>query len=260
MPKGLLFLWMVASVFYGNAQTGLSKRIQGVVSSSSGQIAAIHVYNKSSQDGTITDNSGYFSLLVKTGDTLVFSGITYKTKQLVLKEIHLKQRALVVPLEETDIPLNEVVVTPYNLSGDLMKDMGEMRAEDEVSEFTLGLPNADAKPLTKGERLLFEATSGSGLIPLNPILNGISGRTKKLKKQVAIEASYAKILKVRSYYPEAMFETQLQIPIQKISDFLYFCEIDPRFKALFELKDRLRLWEFLKEKSQTYHSTNTQNE
>ena len=43
------------------------------------------------------------------------------------------------------------------------------------------------KQKTQSERRLYEATSGSGLIPLNPILNAISGRTKKLKSHIAIE-------------------------------------------------------------------------
>ena len=103
---------------------------------------------------------------------------------------------------------------------------------------------------------MYEATSGGGLIPLNPILNAISGRTKMLKNRVNIDNTYARTQRVQEFYADSIFKADLKIPYEKIDDFMYFCEVDSVFQATVDTRDKLKIWEFLVKKSVIYRDNN----
>ena len=112
------------------------------------------------------------------------------------------------------------------------------------------------KPKTLAERRLFEAVTGGGLVPLNPVINAITGRTKYLKKVLATERKYARTQRVRAFYPDSLYVSELRIPMNKIPDFMYFCEVDAEFNSIVDSRDKLRIWEFLKMKSTEYRNNN----
>ena len=162
------------------AQINSTKDLEGKVYSKDGDVAATHVLNTTSKRATITDVNGFFSIPVRLNDTLVFSAVQFKKKEIVVTLSIYESTQLRVPLEDILTVLDEVVVTPYNLSGDITKDLLTLDLEPVVTAGTLGLPNANVRVITKAERELFEATSGGGLVPITPILNAISGRRKCL--------------------------------------------------------------------------------
>ena len=73
---------------------------------------------------------------------------------------------------------------------------------------------------------------------------------------MARERLYEKTSALRNQYPDSVFSGTLGIPENRISDFMYYCEIDPQFEALVDTDDRLRLWGFLRQKSREYRSNN----
>ncbi|MGB3150218.1 MAG: carboxypeptidase-like regulatory domain-containing protein, partial [Maribacter sp.] len=237
-------------------QSGLQKDLEGRVRSKDGDVSATHVLNTTTKKATITDINGFFSITARINDTLVFSAIQFKKKQIVVTSAIFSSAMLIVPMEDALTELDEVVVTPYNLSGDITKDLVKLEIEPVVTASTIGLPNAYVKVPTKPERELFEATTGGGLVPLNPILNAISGRTKMLKKRVARNNLYDRTLRVRSFYADSLYRTELKIPESKTDDFFYFCEIDPNFQGVVDTHDLFKIWEYLKKRSTTYLANN----
>lgn len=244
------------------AQSFFSKEIKGQIVNANTDLADVHVLNTTSHTATITDAQGYFTIAVKLNDTLVFSGVQYVKKEIVISKDMYNSNLVQVPLEEFTNELNEVTVMPYNLSGDLASDMGRLEKEPLYTASTIGLPNANVKLLTKNERLLREASMGPvsiGLlfsVPFNPIVNAITGRTKRLKKIVAAEQAYRQTDRVQNMYVDSLFVNQLGIPKEKIDDFMYFCEVDESFNALAKSNDELKLWEFLQKKSKVYRENN----
>ncbi|WP_133643614.1 hypothetical protein [Zeaxanthinibacter enoshimensis] len=237
------------------AQTRPQTQVVGIVTNRGIGVPDVHVMNLSKNQATITDQEGRFFLAAKTGDTLLFSAVQLQRRSLVLSEDMLLTPLLLVPLEEFVNALDEVILRPYNLSGDLEQDLANGAGPVKVAS-TMGLPNAYAKPRTQAERKLFEASTGGGIIPLNPILNGISGRTKYLKKVLARERKYSQTEKVRYSYPDSVYIKELKLPADRIDDFFYFCEVDPEFSALVTGGDALRTWEYLVLKSKAYRKAN----
>lgn len=252
-----IFLFFFLIVTSASAQNVFFYKLEGKVINSNKGIADVHVMNTSSNRATITDEEGLFSIAARHNDTILFSAVQFKRMTLVVTRAMLESRSIIVPLEEFINELDEVVVRPYNLSGDLGRDMNNLKTGNVYVAATLGLPNAYVKPITQAERKLNEATTGGGLVPLNPILNAISGRTKYLKKVLASQEKYARTSRVRQYYADSLFVKHLKIPENKIEDFMYYCEIDNAFSSVVDSHDKLKIWEYLKLRSTAYLSEAT---
>jgi hypothetical protein len=250
----LLIVFILVSTSVG-AQTLFSKKLEGRVYGKDGDVAATHVQNITTKRATITDIDGFFAINVDLNDTLVFSAVQFKRKEIVVTPEILRQRMLNVPLEDALTELDEVVVTPYNLSGDIKKDLNIIKTDLVVTASTLGLPNAYVLPITKAERELYVATANP-FMSFDPLINAITGRTKMLKKRVARNKLYSRTERVKAFYADSLFRIDLKIPETKIDDFLYFCEVDTEFQTVVDSHDRLKIWEFLRKKSVLYRKNN----
>ena len=237
------------------AQSLFSKKLEGRVYSKDGDVSATTIQNISTDRATITDFDGFFQITANLNDTLVFSAVQFKKKEIVVSREILQQRIFTVYMEDVLTELDEVVVTPYNLTGDITKDIDIIKTDPVVTSSTLGLPNAYVLPITKAERELNEATTGGG-IPLNPIINAITGRTKMLKERIARNKLYSRTERVKEFYADSLFRTDLKIPEAKIDDLLYFCEVDKDFQSVVDTHDRLKIWEFIRKKSLVYRKNN----
>ena len=249
----LLFFILMGTTL--SAQTLFTKQIEGRVYSESGDVAATHVLNITADRASITDLNGFFSIIAKLNDTLVFSAIQFKRKTMVVTHSVLESKMLYVPLEDALTELDEVIVMPYNLTGDLTMDLDRMQIEPVITASTLGLPNAYVKLPTKAERELFAATANP-FMSFDPLINAITGRTKMLKERMAKNKKYNRTLRVRAFYADSLYRTEFKIPEDNIADFMYFCEVDPDFQTVVDTHDQLKIWEFMRGKSRTYRANN----
>ncbi len=252
--RTVFFLLVLLLPILGTSQS--TKQLTGKVIAKDKDVTGVVVQNSTTKKATITDVDGSFTIRVALNDTLVFSALQFKRKVLPITPTFFNATFLTITLEEFVNELKEVVVQPYNLSGRLGSDVVGLNLEKDVSAEALGLPNAHVRVITQSERKLYEATSGGGLIPLNPILNAISGRTKMLKNRVNVDNTYARTQRVQEFYADSIFKADLKIPYEKIDDFMYFCEVDSVFQATVDTHDKLKIWEFLVKKSVIYRDNN----
>ncbi|WP_396590440.1 hypothetical protein [Allomuricauda sp. R78024] len=256
----LLFSLLFLVAFSVSAQ---QKELRGKVYSKGKDVVGVVVQNVTTEKAVITDIDGNFSILIKLNDTLIFSAVQFKRKILPVNEVLFNTSFITVPLEEFVNELSEVVVKPYDLSGDLGQDLGGLQLEKDVSAEALGLPNAHQKIPSQSQRKLQQATFGKfnvGMIltpPLDPIINAITGRTKMLKNRVKVDKAYARTQRVQDFYVDSLFVVTLKIPSEKIEDFMYFCEVDEQFQQTVDSKDKLKLWDFLVLKSRAYRKNNS---
>ncbi|AWX45367.1 hypothetical protein HME9304_02381 [Flagellimonas maritima] len=262
MRSKLFFFLSVAVIFASNAQKSNQKEIKGKVYSKDKDVVGVVVQNITSNSAVITGIDGNFSILAKLSDTLIFSAVQFKRKLLPVTEELLNTKSVTVILEEFVNELKEVVVKPFNLSGDLGQDLGGLELEKNVSAEALGLPNAHRKIPTQSERKLQQSTFGKfnpSMIlapPLDPIINAITGRTKMLKNRVKVDKAYARTQRVQDVYIDSLFVTTFKIPAEKINDFMYFCEVDEKFQQTVDSKDRLKILDYLISRSRVYREVN----
>ena len=251
--------------------------LEGRVYNKDNDVAGIHVMNSTTRRATVTDANGFFTITVRLNDSLVFSAVQFKRKVIPVTLNILESKLVYVPLEDVLTELDEVIVMPYDLSGDLSKDIKNLEIEPVVTGSTLELPNAYVRVKTKNERRLFEADRGvfvtmmpdtlnlRGMLKLltirintHKIMNRLSGRTKRIKRDVATDKKLALLEKVRRAYPDSVYVQELKIPEGKLNEFMYYCEADSLFNIISNTNDKLRMWEFLQKKSVVYRKNNEQ--
>jgi len=247
--NNLLFILFLFSFFSLSAQT---EEISGQVTSTDKDLEGIHVINKTSRKFATTDSIGKFKIKVKLKDTVVFSSIIHQLKAVVITENHLKEKAITVELLPQINELDEVVVGKI-LTGDISSDIGNSEAKRPIDFYDVGIPGYTGKPKTQSERRLYDADHGKmfavGLgaaVNVNKLLNAISGRTKKLKKRVKLEADEALLYSIKARLGKDFFkENPLTEDLQM--DFLFFCSEDENFSEQCSKNDIATL-EYLKTK------------
>ncbi|MBT9190395.1 carboxypeptidase-like regulatory domain-containing protein [Zobellia russellii] len=246
--------------------------LNGRVFSENEEVMATHVLNTSSNKATITDTDGFFDIDVQLNDTLVFSAIQFKRKEVVVTKSILESKLLVVPLQQVLNQLEEVVVMPYNLTGDMSRDLNRIPVGPVITGFSLGLENRKARlrPRGVGEKLqlvkYLDLVSGYDTITFKPKLfydlktvklyNDLSGRTKDLKRYATFENQDKQLEEIRLFFTDFVFIETLKIPEHQIPDFLNYCMVDADFKELANANEMAALYELLESKGQLYRKNN----
>ncbi len=189
----------------------------------------------------------------------------FKRKELVITQDILNTDLVNVLLEEIVTELDEVVVMPYNLTGNIDDDLKRIKIEPVVDASTLGLLNKktrfDPKGVWKNVKLskYVDLVIGFDTVALQPkiylvpkiikIYDDISGETKDLKKYASIEKQLALMGYIKGLFSEMAFIEELNIPKERIDEFLNYCTFDASFDLIIASGDYLKLWEFFRMKS-----------
>lgn len=110
---------------------------------------------------------------------------------------------------------------------------------------SLGIIKKKIEPLTSNERKLYTAGDFKpvhllsilgGSLAVDPIINKISGRTKRLKKYVQLEKKERNLLFLEGHFTEYMLN-HLNIPEETIGRFLIYLIEHERLQDLIDRKD-----------------------
>jgi hypothetical protein len=190
---------------------------------------------------------------------LQFSSIQHKLKTIIVNETIIRFKALSVNLEEQINELDEVLVGKV-LTGNLLLDINTTTGEPPINFYDVGIPGYTGKIATQSERRLSEAGEFkpkmllgvlSGGLPLNPILNGISGRTKMLKNRVKTEEKEALMQSVKGRLAKDFFISNPLDETLKM-DFFYFCADDENFLKYCKNQTDFKILIFLRMKYRQY--------
>lgn len=107
--KKLLFsFFLVCQICIGQTET--RKQLEGQVINDSAKVENVIIFNVNSKTGTVVDNQGFFKVLVKPKDTLVFSSLEFKARKIILSEEQCSASLLIVKLDKYTNELAEVIV------------------------------------------------------------------------------------------------------------------------------------------------------
>ena len=213
----ILFLFF-APTFVQSQSLSLLK---GKITSQIKELNEVNISNLRSESNTVTDKNGSFSMFVKIGDTLQFSGLQVVTKKVVIDENDVLKKLYVVTVQAKVIPLEEV----------------EIRQYPNINAVSLGILQKPAKKYTPAERKL--RTAGEfhwyspllipiGGMPLDGLINSISGRTAMLKKELKIERKEYLLQKIEYLFKEEYFTENLKIPKEYVRGFWYYAVEDSK--------------------------------
>lgn len=202
--------------------------LKGKVVSESLNLEDIHVINRSQKKGTVTLQGGYFTLNAKVSDTIIFSAVHLKAVQHIVTKDDFGKNLFFVNMEMMISALDEVVMVQYK----------------NINAVALGIIPAGQKTYTPAERKLYTATGGGNIyglstsVSLDGIINGISGRTKMLKKEVQVEKKEFFLESIRLDFNDNYFTEKLKIPQDYISGFLYYLVENRNFVYIYNKNNK----------------------
>lgn len=195
-------------------------------------IEGVNIVNNNSQKSTISDIDGSFSIEGKEGEVLIFSAVNLNpVKRRITKEDLMSSELMIIEMTTKELELKEVIVN----------ENANITAEN------LGIIPRGQKKYTQAERQL--ATAGDfkpimllgllgGSMQLDPLINKISGRTKRLKANVEIEKKEKNLLQLGYLFDDVYFVQKLQIPQENVNEFKLFAIENREFCIVLNSKNK----------------------
>ncbi|MGG7036420.1 MAG: hypothetical protein ACI7YS_14675 [Flavobacterium sp.] len=220
IPCIFLFLFFTT----GWAQSSELILLKGKVLVKNKGLDDVSVLNMRSEAATYTENGGSFSIFVRVGDTLHFSGLQVVPGKVEIAQKDLNQKSFVIDIETKVNELEEVKIDEFK----------------NINAVSLGILKHAPKRYTPAERHL--KTAGDfkpvqllgifmGQLPLDPIINAVNGRTKMLKKGVVVERKEKLLQKIENQFEISYFTRNLNIPEGQVRGFWYYAVDDESLVA-----------------------------
>lgn len=211
-------LYLIAFFFINQIVFSQEKMIHGKVTADGNNVEGINVVNLVNEKSAQTDANGDFYILAKAEDLLVLSAINMEYKRKIIEEKDLSSQIVQIQMIPKSTQLDEVEITEYK----------------NINAVSLGILSKPAKVYTPAERKLRTATTGL----LDPLLNLMSGRTKRLKQDISVEKKEMLLSKMDYLYEENFYTETLKINPDYIQAFKYFCVEDLKFATAVRAKNK----------------------
>lgn len=263
-PLLLLFIVFPALAF---AQDKERKLLLGQIVTSAMDVENIKVLNKTSNIFAVSDNLGKFVINAREKDTLVFSGMAFLSKILVIVESDFDYEVLKVRLEAEVNELEEVIIFPVKLTGNLDADSKKIKTKT----YGLDFPYENIKALPKHmQDQSNKAPKNTSLPVVESQLTGIDfnligetilgwiSKPKPKEKKVARQEDFLNFSEAaRQKYSYHFFTQTLKLRHDEIGLFLNYCDgAEAREKKLLRPENAFELTDYLIKKSVEFHKMN----
>ena len=225
----IVYLFLAFAATNVLSQEVTRKQLNGKVTADVSILEGIYVINKQTEKASITDQEGYFSIQAAVGDTLLFSAAQFKETTLFLSQGDVEQAMLYVKVTPIINQLREVIV------------------RNGINATALGIIPQGQRIYTPAERRLNTAnnhnasanagTMMGGSVSADPLLNWLSGRTKMLKKEVAVEKKESYLRQLENMFSDDYFISKLKIPSEYVKGFGYYSVENEQFVTVLKSKN-----------------------
>ena len=220
-----IFIFLLVS-FSSFSQTENQKIIEGsVYNNNSYSIEGIHVLNITSDEATITDSDGKFKILININDEIIFSGIQFKRKKIIINQDIYDSVSLTIYLEEFVNELDEVIVNSSGLSGNLFNDLQNTGIIKKLNFDDIGIPGFTGirkEDIPSNSQLVKEVLLAplAGGLNIERMYNWISGYYKQRRKEIEFRNDFNIIDKIIKFYGIRFFMDEFEMEESVIHDFV----------------------------------------
>ncbi|MDH7445045.1 carboxypeptidase-like regulatory domain-containing protein [Aquimarina sp. 2201CG14-23] len=259
MKLRLSLVFICCAIGFSFAQITSRVMIDGRISAPLGDnVEGVVVYNLTTKKGTITDKAGDFRISVGINDKVEVIGMQYQKIVVLVDKGVLDNRRLNIFLNESVNLLDEVIVTPYDLLGNVTVDVKKINVSEsgisEVAKLTSSRINDTDYDWTADElselenKVFLEDRMIYGLNFVNLFKEVFQNKDQTGKKKVPADID----VKVRKMYDDEFFKTNLALEMSQINDFIFFAEDNGLDNTYLEEGNELNLIEFLVSQSKVY--------
>ena len=213
--------------------------IQGKVIYRNINVPAANVINNTSQTSTITNDQGEFEIFAKEGDEIIFSSVQYIIRTVRVNDEILKNKRLIVQINQRVRELDEVVITPDDTDKFLDLKEEQFKGFDYLADKSTKIENI----LTDNRQVV----NGLNFVNIFKLLSSLVD-SKSEEEKLSILPSEALPLILE----ENFFTDILELEFFEVNDFLLQLDLDPEIKQLIIKKNQFLLIDYLLNKSDTY--------
>jgi hypothetical protein len=231
-----IFFTLLISLFalYSTAQERTI--LEGRVVSDNILLENVYLKNISTGRSSTTNNNGEFLLSAKAGDTLLFSHVAMNDHIKLVDSNDVMKSPLLISMTSRNNELEEVTVTDVS----------------RINAVSLGIIPKEIKTLSTNERRL--QTAGDfkwihllrllgGSLQVDPILNAINGRTKKLKRNILIEKKIQNIAILEGH--RDYIQNSMDLTDQQMGRLIYLAVDEEEVQMVIDTKNDGRMQIFL---------------
>jgi hypothetical protein len=267
MKTNLLFIF-ICFVFLGFSQDIERTLINGKIIVSSEDKEGVAVFNTSSNKGTTTDEEGYFSINVALNDIIEFSALQFKDFTVKISEDIIRSKRLTVILVEEVNKLDEVVLLPFGLTGNINADLNNVRTYNVSLDYVyFGLDNITDFEFSPDYKTEAENVAFNEYNPrVDNMLNVVNLAGFLLKQVANVDLSKKtqeeKRLEITPFrralekYSYNYLHVNFDIPLDQMEDFIAFMETEGIADDLFAKDKEIQLLERINQLSQAFLNLN----
>ena len=244
--------------------------ITGNIKSEGAELENIHILNKNSKKGSITDSKGNFTLAVKEKDTIIITGIQFYYLEVPITREHVTNKFFSIDLLQKTNVLEEVEVK-HNLTGNITADSDKIKISKNIEDGVLDFSKIDLNivdiridastrsrtssddQLMPNRSLDLKAIAGMILKPIIKEVVKIGATTRNIKKY---ERRFEnKVLEapqnIRIDFGDTFFTETLKIPTNHIDEFIVSC-LPKGIARLYVDNKKIEIIDLLLTESKTY--------
>ena len=230
-------------------------------------VEGVNIYNNSTQKGTVTNEKGEFTLKVGVNDRVLITALQFQSFTIIVDKGIIDTQKMKIYLNPAVNQLEEVIVRPYDLSGNIVADVNRVKTYTFAPKMDLSYEALNFKyefqpdALTKIDgNAAEEALNNEGLKNGANIL-GILGllfpknmeidlvKNKTIEDRVQISRT------LRQRFSNAYIEETFGIPKEKANDFLYFAEEGGLTETMLKAENEMELLDYMYLQSNRYKKT-----
>jgi hypothetical protein len=206
------------------------------------------VFNVNSKTGTVINQKGFFSILAKAKDTLVFSGLAFKSKKIVLTQKEMTTPLLRVKLDAFVNLLPEVMVYGNKnlnpISQNTQKYVDKQYFDDEKSS-----PKNRTMPSDGSIEY------GMNFVRIYKDVLKALRKNNPQRTDFTSDKGFTELVMKRMSY--SFFTDTLKLNDDEIGLFLIFCENDSQSKIVMKPEKEFQLMDFLITKNKEFKRITT---
>jgi len=229
MKYFVVFLFLLTSISTVAQTTDIPTKITGtIISDNSGApLANVNIININQVTGTTTDSKGNFELAVTQSDTLHITLLGYESLRVRVTNDWIKNKRTTIQLTQKAIALNEVVISPYHLTGYLEIDSKLIPVKEDyrynISGLGQGYEAGQYAPEAFGKVL------GSIFNPADMLYNVFSKKTQQLKKLRDMRKDDTVRNLLETKYDRETISLLLGVSTDEVSEILGRCSYSEAF-------------------------------
>jgi hypothetical protein len=267
MTKKLLFLLFIAAAPALFAQDIDRTKVSGKIHVPQGEDAeGISVYNISSQKGTVTNADGSFEIEIGENDRVQITALQYQSFTIIVDRGIVERKQMNIFLNPAVNQLEEVVVRPYDLTGNINVDVKKIPTYNITKDLGLSFYNLkygdDLEPdaqteisINAAEEALHGNTLKNGANIL-AIMGGVAQLLFPEGKKISIvnkqESQSLLSNNIQQRFSKDFIAENFGISEDKAVDFLFYAQENGLDQDLLKPQNEMQLMEFLFKKSKEY--------